>query len=79
MLELFQLEKCPYCKVVREKLAALGLDYIVRNFKDGGTNEDVLMKIGGKDQVPFLIDTSTGTAMYESDAIISYLEQRYGD
>ena len=31
----------------------------------------------GKVQVPYLIDANTGTAMYESQAIIAYLNQTY--
>lgn len=30
-------------------------------------------------QFPYLIDPNTGTEMYESDAIISYLFNTYGD
>lgn len=32
----------------------------------------------GKVQVPYLIDANTGTAMYESQAILKYLDRTYG-
>jgi glutathione S-transferase len=33
---------------------------------------------GGKYQFPYLVDPNTGKEMYESDAIIAYLFERYG-
>jgi len=34
-------------------------------------------KIGGKTQVPLLVDQQNGVTMYESDAIMQYLEENY--
>jgi glutathione S-transferase len=34
---------------------------------------------GGKAQFPYLVDPNTGKAMYESDDIVAYLYQTYGD
>jgi len=36
-----------------------------------------LLKIGGKWQMPFLLDESANVSMYESDKIIEYLRRRY--
>ncbi|KAM0914663.1 hypothetical protein ACQ4PT_011352 [Festuca glaucescens] len=35
--------------------------------------------MGGKQQFPYMVDPNTGVAMYESDAIITYLAKTYGD
>jgi hypothetical protein len=35
--------------------------------------------MGGKKQLPYMVDPNTGTAMYESDNIIKYLVDKYGD
>ena len=35
---------------------------------------DELMEKGGKRQVPFLVDEERGVSMYESDDIITYIE-----
>ena len=43
-----------------------------------GRNRLVLEERTGKIQVPYLIDPNTGTEMYESAAIIDYLERTYG-
>jgi hypothetical protein len=34
---------------------------------------------GGKSMFPYMIDPNTGTEMYESDDIISYMAKTYGD
>jgi len=36
-----------------------------------------LKKLGGKVQVPYLVDPNTHTRLYESDDIIDYLNERY--
>lgn len=44
---------------------------------DTGRNRKVLMEKTGKVQVPYLIDPNTGTEMYESAAILAYLDKTY--
>lgn len=78
MLELFQFEKCPYCKKVREKLSELELDYICRNVPFNSEKRKLLTVLGDKEQVPMLIDMDKSLLMYESDDIIQYLEETYG-
>lgn len=84
MLELYHAEGCPHCAKVRAKLAELGSSYVVHNPRTAGgdvRNEqthDELVALGGKDQVPFLVDTHGQTSMYESNDIIEYLERRHG-
>lgn len=87
MLELYQSEGCPYCGKVREKLSALGISYVIHNprlpSEDGGdvTNETTHAELtaGGEDQIPYFIDTDRGVQMYESDAIVEYLETHYAN
>ncbi len=78
MLELYQKEGCPYCQKVRYKMTELDLDYICRNVFGGGSKKaELLTKLGGMVQVPYLVDTDNNVAMYESDDIIKYLEEKY--
>lgn len=42
-----------------------------------GRNRLRMRELTGRSQVPYLIDPNTGTAMYESDEIIRYLEATY--
>jgi glutathione S-transferase len=86
MLELYQAEGCGYSKKVREKLTGLGVSYVAHNPRlPGGQGGDVLnqqtydelLKIGGEDQIPFLVNRRRGETVYESDDIMDYLEEHY--
>ncbi len=52
-------------------------DQLFKGQKDTSRNRSVLLERTGKVQVPYLIDPNTGTEMYESAAIIDYLEKTY--
>jgi glutaredoxin len=79
LLELYSFEGCPFCRRVRERLSELDLDYIHRSCPKGESpNRAKLKELGGKIQVPYLVDPNTGTRMYESDDIITYLDRTYG-
>ena len=73
MLELFILETCPYCLKVMNFLNEKGMEYQKIDIKNK-ESEDSLIQIGGKRQVPFLIDTDRNVQMYESSDIIEYLK-----
>ena len=75
MIELFQFEGCPFCRKVRLKLEELDLEYVSIPCSGSSKNRARLIELGGKEQVPFLVDTDTDTKMYESDDIIAYLEE----
>lgn len=73
MLDLFILDSCPYCKKVLSFLDEHDIAYNKIDIRNK-TSEDALIKIGGKRQVPFLIDKDRNIQMYESDDIIEYLK-----
>ncbi len=77
MLELYANTGCPYCQKVMAKMNELKLDFIFRShdFSDGENARS--FKIGGKTQVPFLVDAEKGIQMYESGDIMAYLEKTY--
>ena len=76
-LELWQYEGCPYSRKVRERLHTLCLEVVVRNVALGSPKRATLVARGGKMQVPFLIDSSRGVALYESEDILAYLDSVY--
>lgn len=77
---LYDIEGCPYCRPVREQLTELDLDVIIVPCPKGSTEHwQALQERGGKKQVPFLVDENTGTQLYESRDIITYLKDTYGD
>ncbi len=79
LFELYEFEGCPFCRVVREVLTELDLDAMIYPCPKGGTRfRPQLLKLGGKEQFPFLRDPGTGQAMYESADIIKYLFETYG-
>ena len=77
-LVLFDFEACPYCRLVREALTEMDLDVEIRPCPKGGSRfRSQVQRAGGKTQFPYLEDPNTGEAMYESAAIIAYLEKTY--
>ena len=73
MLELFVLETCPYCKKVIDFLDKENMKYRKIDITNK-ESEDSLIQIGGKRQVPFLVDSERNIQMYESDDIVEYLK-----
>jgi glutathione S-transferase len=79
-LELYEFEACPFCRKVREALSMLDIDATVYPCpKDGTRFRPAVVAQGGKAQFPYLVDPNTQFAAYESDVIIKYLFQTYGD
>jgi glutathione S-transferase len=79
LLELYEFEACPYCRLVREALTELDLDARIYPSPRGGTRfRPKVTVLGGQQQFPYLVDPNTGRALYESDAIIRYLYTEYG-
>jgi len=80
LLELYEFEGCPYCRIVREALTELDLDALIRPCPHGGERFiPELVAKGGEYQVPYLHDPTTNVWMYESADIIAYLFTTYGD
>lgn len=78
-LKLFDIEGCPYCRLVREALTELDMDAEIYPCPKQGERYRVeVIEKGGKAQFPFMIDPNTGTQMYESLSIIKYLFETYG-
>ncbi len=78
MLTLYYKPTCPYCQKVFEAADTLGIEFDLRDISDDEQFAEELVTLGGKRQVPYLVDTERATAMYESDDIIAYLRERGG-
>lgn len=77
---LYDIEACPFCRKVREALTALHLDAEIRPCPKGGRIfREQAEALGGKKQFPLLIDQNTDQILYESDAIVAYLFEHYGN
>jgi glutaredoxin len=73
MYTLYVKTGCPYCTKVISFVKEKGITIEEKNISDEKVLEDLIAR-GGKKQVPYLVDSSTGKEMYESDEIISYLK-----
>jgi len=79
-IEIYEFEGCPFCRKVREIVSILDIDVLFYPCpKDGPNFRPKANEMGGKKQFPYMVDPNTGTAMYESDDIIKYLVDKYGD
>lgn len=80
LLQLYDIENCPYCRLVREALTELDLDAQIRPCpRNGKRFRPEAVKRGGKSQFPYLVDPNTGVDMYESMDIVAYLFETYGE
>jgi glutathione S-transferase len=78
-LQLYDIENCPYCRLVREALTELDLDAEIYPCPKAGKRfRPELVERGGKAQFPYLVDPNTGIEMYESLDIVAYLFETYG-
>lgn len=78
-IELYDMEGCPFCRLVREVLTDLDLDVLIYPCPKGGDRYRPLVeKLGGKQLFPYLMDPNTGVARYQSADIIDYLYREYG-
>ena len=75
MFDLYVSETCPYCRKVMDYFDEQGIMYNKRSVSEP-ENLNMLLKLGGKAQVPFLDDIENGISMYESDDIIEYVKNR---
>lgn len=71
MIELFILESCPYCQKVMTYFDENNVKYKKIDIKDKSA-EEALIQLGGKRQVPFMLDKDRNIQMYESNDIIEY-------
>ncbi|MCM1002883.1 MAG: glutathione S-transferase N-terminal domain-containing protein [Candidatus Gastranaerophilales bacterium] len=73
MIDLFVLEQCPYCKKVMCYMDENGIKYNKIDISDKAS-EAALIQMGGKRQVPFMVDKDRNIQMYESNDIIEYVK-----
>ena len=77
-LVLYELEGCPYCAKVKDKLSELGLDYESRMVPRSHGERTEVREVSGQTGVPVLVDEAHGVeGMPESDDIVDYLDEHY--
>lgn len=79
LLELYDFEGCPHCRLVREVITELDLDVMILPCPKGGRRfREPLFEREGRVQFPYLVDPNNDVAMFESADIIKYLFSTYG-
>jgi len=78
-LTLYQFHACPFCVKTRRTLHRLNVPVALRDAKNNEQDRQTLLNEGGKIKVPCLRIEEEGktTWMYESKAIIEYLDKRF--
>lgn len=78
MLKLYTSDYCSYCTPVEATLRTLGLEYERLDVQVNPTYRKAVITMGGKMQIPFLVDEEAHVSMYESLDIVDYLTKHYG-
>lgn len=78
-LALYQFHACPFCVKVRRNMHRLNLPVQLRDAKNDAEHRQALEQHGGRIKVPCLRieENDQSTWLYESKAIIAYLDQRF--
>lgn len=76
MQELYILDKCPHSRRVMKYFDEHNIKYEKHSIEDP-KNLEMLVKLGKKQQVPFLYDAENDVKLYESDDIIEYEEKLF--
>ncbi len=76
MITLYVKSNCQYSAHARAALDVYNVKYIEKNIADSSVEEE-LITLGGKHKVPFMVDGDT--KLYESDAIVAYIENKYSE
>ena len=77
MLTLYYKPTCPFCQKVTALIDEMKLEVEMKDISTNDTFKEELIEKGGKQQVPYLVDTDKEVAMYESDDIMDFLEINY--
>ena len=85
MIILYVKTGCPYCARAMEALDEHNVVYQKKNILDPSVATE-LEQLGGKRQVPFMVDdndtpnaTADDMSMYESEDIADYIDRKFGD
>ena len=77
MITLYINPTCPYCVKTMKVAHELNIPLDLRDVHTPEMLEE-LVRVGGKKQFPYMVDTERGVAMYESDDIMQYFSMHYG-
>ena len=74
---LYQLDGCPYCEKVADRLDELDIGYESVWVDPLHSDRDEVKRVSGQRAVPVLVDEESGVTMAESDRILEFIEHSY--
>ncbi|MCL7417246.1 MAG: glutaredoxin [Halalkalicoccus sp.] len=74
---LYQLDGCPYCEKVADRLDELGVEYETEWVEALHSKRDEVKRVSGQRGVPVLVDEEYGITMPESDRILEFADRSY--
>jgi len=74
---LYQLDGCPYCEKVADRLDEIGVDYETEWVEAMHSERNEVKRVSGQRGVPVIVDDETGVTMAESDRILEYVNSTY--
>ena len=77
-LQLYTLPNSEDCNVVKDSLYSLGVPFLEHNAISGETMRE-LIKIQGNDEVPFLYDTTIEKKISGREAVVEFVDAKYGE
>jgi len=75
VIKLYNLESCPFCVMVRQKLAELGLEYEKIDVPAPHHLRNEVVKVSGQPLVPVLVDGKV--VLDDENKIVEYLDSTY--
>jgi len=76
-ITLYQLDGCPYCEKVADRLDELDIDYDTEWVEAPHSARNEVKEVSGQRGVPVIVDDETGVTMAESDRILEYVDSSY--
>lgn len=76
-ITLYQLDGCPYCEKVADRLDELEVEYDSVWVEALHSKRNEVKRISGQRGVPVLVDEERGVTMAESDRILEFVERSY--
>ena len=78
-ITLYQLDGCPYCERVADRLDELKISYESIWVEPLHSDRNEVERVSGQRAVPVLIDDRFGVTMAESDRILEFLNTTYAE
>ncbi|MCL9814231.1 glutaredoxin family protein [Natranaeroarchaeum aerophilus] len=74
---LYQLDGCPFCEKVADRLDEVGVEYDSVWVDAMHSDRNEVKRVSGQRGVPVIVDEDRGITMSESDNILDLIDRTY--